>query len=652
MNNTEYFVDNIIGWIFEKVFNQLTFNGKELLEKSFNEINKKTFENTNIHKLINKLSGKSIDVISSYLSNKNYQEKFLFSKLKKQIQVQILLDNLPKIKSLNKIGHIIDKQCLQLAIINYRVEIVEYIIETCPNIKLDNELLIYCVGDGYENIYFYLRKFGLFPNISIYNRAVNGGSLSIVTDINEHIGISEKILENAFESNNVNIIMFLISVAIRDKVKINKNLVVYPILNNNMELLNVLEKNNFVDWHYELYYSALLSGSLEMIEYVESKMPEIHNKKLLDTSKTKKGQISSILTDIIYDHNGKKYFSHTINYAIQSKSLDVVKYVYSKGYGITVSNFITAIKQGTVEILDFLCCVYRKNLPFYLLHYFGMNSYVDEKFSKAKILLNSGLFNLLHDKLAIDDYKKETIHLQLINQTTQITEYQCNDPDFLMKYQMLFTEDINSKINYRLITKTRICLELDKEKELVDIFNTNYNEINKQYVIDTLFLFGNIAQIKKLYKLQKSLIVPSSQIIMEIICYCQIHKLCFLTQNNLLTKSIIDLIYPLTNALSDKHLSIFFEKICQNKPNIKHLLLSGNEQIILHWLNKNSVNELEVNKKILKNVLKLNNVLIAEKFTFPPHFLQELIQWTKDNDLLIVHNFLLSLLSNQNKIEK
>ncbi len=648
MENANYSVDNIIGWLFDKIFNQLTMNGKELYNCAFDTICKKTFENSDIHKLISKLSGRTNESVSDYLSNKYFQEDFLFDKLKKKIPVQILLNNLSKIKSLINDNYRIDKECLQFAIINNRFQIVEYIVNTCSYVKPDNQLLIYCVEYGYEDIYFYLRDIGLSPNITIYNRAVNGCSLAIITDINKYIGISDKILTRAFEINNTSILFFLLSVAYNDKIKINKNLVAYPILNNNMELLRHMEENKLFDWHCELYYSALLSGSMEMIKMVENRIPNIHDDRFLDTSKIKKGQMSHILNDIIYVINDKKYFSHTINYAIQSKSLDVVKYVYTKGYGITVSNFVTAIKQGTIQILDFLCKQYQGVLPFYLIHYFGMNSFIDDKFLKISLLLNSNLLSLNHDNLSINDYKTESVHLQLINQCTEINEFQCHDPDFLMKYNMLFLEKKGMKINHRLITKTRICLELNKEKELLDIFNVKYNDVNKQYIVDVLFLFGTITQIKKLYQLQQPLIVPSSQIIMEIICYSQINKLCFLVQNNLLTKSIISIVYPLVNILADQYLSNFFGKICDNKPSIKHILLSRNKPLILEWFKTNNVEQSDINKKNLKNVLKLESICIAQKIEFPTNYLSELIDWTLDNDLLTMHDYLNSLKQNKN----
>jgi hypothetical protein len=640
MDQTNCEVDNIINWLFEKIFNQLTFNGKELSDLAFDTVVKKTFQNENLYEIINKLTGKSINEISAYLSNRKFQEKFLFDKLKKKIHVQILFNDLPKIKLLIKNGYRIDNQCLRFAVLNNRQEIVQFIIDNYPNIKLENQLLVYCAGYGYEELYFCLRKYGLIPNISIYNKAVYGNSIKIITDVNENIAVSKRILEQAFQSNNTEIILYLLTCASNDKITINKNSVAYTILNNNQQILFELDKNKLIDWHHELYYSAILSGSLEMIKLVESKIPNLHDNLLLDTSRTQKGHKSLILSNIIYVVDDKKYFSHTINYAIQSKSLDVVKYIYSKGYGITISNFITAIKQSTVEILEFLCQVYHQKLPFYLIHYFGMNSYVMNKFAKAKVLFENRLLTLNFDKISINDYKIESVHLQMIDQITQISEDQCQDIDFLMKYCILFVGHPGSKINYRLITKTRICLELGLEEDLNDIYNTKYNEMDKQHIMDVLFLFGNISQIKNLYALQQPMISPSQQIIMEIICCCQINKLCYLVQNNLLPKSIINVIYPVVTMLTDQFLHVFFKKICQSEPNIKYVILSKNDSYILEWLDNNKISNFVVDKKTLKYILELENIDIIKKFIFSAEILPELIEWTFENDLMDSYHYL------------
>ncbi|XWV26608.1 ankyrin repeat protein [Tupanvirus soda lake] len=638
----DYTPDNIIQWIFEKAFDQLTLESNELFETPFEKINSKTFASSNIYVLINKLTNRPIDKITAYLSNKKFQEKFLFSKIKKKLYVQILFGNLEMFKCLVQKGHIIDNKCLQLAVLNNRMEILEYIIDTNPKIKLNNELLMYCAEFGYVDIYFYLREKNLLPNISIYNKAVLGNSLEIIKDINEHIGISSKTLTTAFQTNNNSVILFLYNVAIEDKINLDRNLITYPILNNNLVLLEELDKINPIEWHHELYFSAILSGSMDMIKFMELKFPNIHDNHILDTSKVKKGRSSLLLEEIIYEKNNKKYFSHTINYAVQSGSIEMVKYIYSKDYGITISNIITAIKQGTCEILEYLCKKYNKKLPIYIIHYFGTNSYVLDKINKAKILIDSGLFEInCNHKLNINDYRKESTHLEIISQKVQVSEDGIMDCDYLMKYQLFFVPIKGYKLNHRLLTKTRICLELNIQDELINIFMSQKNVIDQQFIIDTLFLFGNMEQIKKLHPLIQPLMCPSQQIIMEIMCYCQLNKLCYLMINNILNRQHIDTIYPVSIMLSDFYLNLFFEKFDKKIPDIKYVIESGNKNEIIKWIDRYG-NE-NMDKDTIKRIMKLEYIDILKKINIPKNILQELISWSNDSDLLEIKYYLTSL---------
>lgn len=636
----QYEQDNIIEWIFEKAFDQLTLECNEIAMSPFSKIQLKTFDNPFLYLLINKLSNRSTEQVKIYLTNRQFQERFLFNKLKKKLDVQILLDNLDQIKYLLNYGYKINNKCLHLIVINNRLDILKYLIET-NKIKLYNELLMYCVEFGYEEMYFFLKEKRLTPNISIFNKAVLGDSINIIQDINRYIGLSEKILTSAFQRNNTNIILYLISQTSQEKIRINQNLMTYPIMNNNMKLLLELDNMGLVNWHSEFYYSAILSGSITMVKYIESKIPNIHDNHILDTSRSKKkGQMSLLIGDMIYEINKKNYFSHTINYAIQSNSLEMVNYLYSLGYGITPSNFITAIKQSNTEILEYLCQNYHNALPFYLIHYFGINSYVPDKIIKAKILFKYGLLDIeLINKLNISDYQKEAVHIQMISETIQVSEDGIFDIDYLMKYQLFFVPVKGYKLNYLLLTKTRICLELNLEPELERIISSNLNFVDKQIIVDALYLFGNIDQIKKLHSLISISICPSQQIIMEMICYCQIGKLCYLINNNLLKKNIFQNIYPIITMLSDTNLNAFSKKIGINIIDPKFIVLSGKKELITKWLEDNP-NYQSLDKKFYKNLLQLENVTIIGKIKIPVNFLEELIIWCEESDLLEIANFL------------
>lgn len=640
----DYETDNIIQWIFEKIFDQLTLDCKELYVNPFEKIKLRTFDNEKIYKLINKLSNRPLEKIKEYLTNEKFQEKFLFGKIKKKLYVKILLNSSTNdIDNLLRFGYKIDNICLQLIVLNDRIDILKFILQTNSEIKLYDELLFYCSEFGYEEMYFYLRDSGLYPNISVFNKAALCNSLNIIKDVNKYIGISDKILSTVFQINNNEIILFIIEETIKNKIKINKNLMAYPILNNNMDLLINLEKQQLIDWHNDLYYSAVLSGSIDMVKYVELKLPDIHKNHSLDISKNKKGKITLLLEDMIYEINKKKYFSHTINYAIQSGSLEMVKYIYSKGYGITISNFITAIKQGTPEILSFLCNKYDKSLPFYLVHYFGINSFVFDKIEKANILFGSNRLCIEPShKLLINDYKKESMHIEMISNTANISEDDNIDPDYLMKYYIFFVPTRGFKFNHRLLTKTRIYLELKLENELEKIFLSQLNKNDQQIIIDALYLFGTIDQVKKLYPLLNTKDYPNQQIIMEILCYSQINKLCYLFYNGLLTNQIIQNILPVVTMINDDLLNLFFEKITNYEPQLKYTLLSGKKSAIEKWLILHQ-NYRSYTDQNIKEILILDDIELIKKFNIPYKLLQNLMYWIEESDLLEVHSYLKSL---------
>ena len=131
-----------------------------------------------------------------------------------------------------------------------------------------------------------------------------------------------------------------------------------------------------IEWEPELLHSAILSGSMPMIQYVESQIPNVHMNFVLDMSRIKRGQSSLLLDSMTYEKNQKKYFSHTINYAVQSKSISVLKYIHGLGYRITLSNIISGIQSGVLDILEYLLQNYDKKLPLYLIHYFNIDSYL------------------------------------------------------------------------------------------------------------------------------------------------------------------------------------------------------------------------------------------------------------------------------------
>ena len=134
---------------------------------------------------------------------------------------------------------------------------------------------------------------------------------------------------------------------------------------------------------------------------------------------------------------------------------------------------------------------------------------------------------------------------------------------------------------------------------------------------------------------------PSTQILMEISCYRQINKLIYLYQKNLLSKLLIEQLYPIVIMLSDDGLQLLFDKIAKGDPSIKYILLSGKCQLIMKWLSNHS--EIELDLLAIKQLLLLDDVEIIKQIKIPKKYLVDLIPWLVELDLLEVKLFLESL---------
>lgn len=609
---------NNIEFIFDKIFTQVATN--ELYSTPFDVIATKTFTNPSIHQTIHRLCRKPIEMIQDHLTSKSYQFRFLFGKLKKKINVCILLNDIARLRELLVVGYTGDDHSLPLVVLNNRLDMLELVTG-----KWNNELLMWCAEFGHEAMYFTLRQ-QLTPNISIYQKAVLSNSLKIVEDVSQLIGISRNILEATFPMNHTDIILYLVNEAVNNDVSLPTELLVYPIINENYTLLAALEELNVVVWHHELYYAAVLSGSKKMIELVESRLPGVHDDHVLDTNvaKIQRGYQSLLLDDIIYN---KKYFSHTMNYAVQSKSREVVEYVHQKGYGITISNIVTAIKTGIPDILTYLLQHYHQPLPGYLIHYLGLKSFVVNKMAMAQVLMSSEL----QENITLNDYRKETLHLELIEQA-DVLEDQVEDVDYLMQYAAFFVAPIGYKLNEKLITKLRICLELNLVTELEMLVS----ESDRQQVMDCLYLFGSIQQIQQYYDVD---VIPSTLIVMETVCYNQLNKLCFLISHGLLSEESREYLQHLIPMLAGDG-CLMWDKMFKGVPLLKYVLLSRNVELIKTRLNE------QFDYEQLQLLVAVDDVELVKKFDFrgvDEGDLIRLIEWARGADLLEMEGYLRSV---------
>jgi len=621
----EFKQDNTIHFVFEKIFNQRTSDSKDLFTMPFQQIREKTFCDTNIHTLINKLTNRPINVIQSYLSDATFLNKFLFAKLKKKIYVQIVLNECERFAELITGGREMDKMALQLMIINNRNWYEHFDSELCSN-----DMLMHAAEFGRDEIYFHLiNEKDLVPNDQIFYRATIGGSIDIIKNISAMISVSDKILETAFQMNNTDVILYLVNDAIENEIHVSQNLVSYPVTNGNIELLNKLNKYMDFTYHTELYFAALLSGSMDMLKYLEDKIPNIHDSYVLDTTKSKKEKgFSSLLTEeMIYRRGNSNFFSHTLNYAIQSKSLAIVEYIISLGYGVTASNVITAIKTGDIAIVKTIVEYYGKKLSKYFIYYFGMNSYVPNKFVVAEYMLKH--VDTSDTKMNITDYRRETCHLNLIQQLATTVFDDTYDPDYLLKYKIFFSPLAGYKLNDMLLVTVRLYLELNWDDSITTLLHQNLNTMEWQHIIDSIYLFGDLNKIKKFGANR-----PTWPIIMESLCYNQIGKFCFLLQQNKI-EDCLEKLCPMIIMLNNPILnSVISKKNVTLAHDLKFKLMSGDYS---------DAHLCTVGKHNLKELLLTDDIDLIKKFNLSGLINEHVIEWATDSDLDVV-SYLKSLI--------
>jgi len=638
--------DNVIQLIFDKMFCRVTNNGSALQTVPFADIRAQTFENESVHKIISTLSLKPIDDIRKYLRSESFQETYVLSKLRKKIDSNVILGRLDRIEYLIAYGYVPTINSVRLALLNDQFDILNRLI--CL-VELDrkekSELLGIATEFAAVNVYFYLRDLDFDPNIQTLNRAVQTDKLSVIKDIATVIAPSKKTLELAFESNHTDTIMFVIEESTKENIKIESEWLAYPLMSRNTILIDQLLSNAKIKLKLDptVYYAAILSGSESVLTFVESKMPQIHSEFILDSAKIKSGQKSLLTEEMIYEKNNRKYFSHTINYAVQSKSVEVLAYVYGLGYEITQSNVINAVAYGTPEILTFILENFHGKLPPHLILYLSPESYTKDKIQLGRILFESGFDFRTKTKMSVSDYKIQSAHLKIIRSTKRITTDLSYDADYVMSYMQLFVAPKGYGLNLRLLTVLRLCLELNLDIDF--IFASTHHDVDIQLIIDVTFLFGKLFQIKKVFGVYPY-VVPSPQILIEVLTYGRADKIGYIWSLGILTDDLVEILYDVNVSLNDPVLNKLSEEIVLVKkfnPKIQSIINSRDVRLIDEFLSQgNLFNKLSMDQ--IKDILLIDDMVLCQKIKSDD---SELKNWLEENDLLEVRDMLFTPMSKK-----
>jgi hypothetical protein len=513
---------NTIENLFDCIFKNIYDIKNDILTVNFDEIKRKTFEDNFLWEIISSQTIHSYETCKNYLLDTNFQYKFICKQIN-QFYADILFDKFNEKTN--------DSYAIKIMIVNNKYNMLLNAYE------FNNEMLSLAAEFGHEKIYFYLKESNCIPCLHTLRSAAFSNSLEIIKDIHKTIEFLPEIIEMIFRMNYTNIIKYLFD----NKIEIKKELIFYPILNANKEILK--EYENYIFDDPQLFYSAILSGSMETIKWMETKFNGIHNNLILDAGHKKTGKDNLFMDDIMYTKNNKKYFAHTMNYAIQSKSLEVVRYIYKLGYGISISNFITAINESSCDILKFLVDAFNKPVPHYVICYLGMNNYCEMKKEKINIIFPLLTLNY---KSSVINVKKINIYNQMISERNELTEQQYKDIDFLLNRKKLFTFD-NSEIFFT--NKIYVLLNVDK---INIIKEENVSPVQKKIMADMLFIVGTLKQI------QQFSICPSNSVIYELMELEQIGKLAHIHKLGQLDKeTVINHAKTLNSNIINKFIKFF-----------------------------------------------------------------------------------------------
>ena len=133
---------------------------------------------------------------------------------------------------------------------------------------------------------------------------------------------------------------------------------------------------------------------------------------------------------------------------------------------------------------------------------------------------------------------------------------------------------------------------------------------------------------------------------MEIMCYGQLAKLCYLLHHKLLTDNVLNDLYPVATMLSDKYISLFFDKF-NMQPKIKYVIASGKTDKIIPYLTNVCNNKLMLfSKSIIKNLMKLDEIDLIKMIIIPKDYLPELLSLCLEEDMLEIYNYLVLINSH------
>lgn len=445
------------------------------------------------------------------------QHKFLKYIISSKLEIAILLNY--DISELINI-YCITSDCPDLALINDHDNFPLFVDKIH---SLDNAV--------YSTRWYFLLRIKLVPTLNTYRAAIIAQNLEIIKDISNVIALIPELVEIAFDTGNHEIIKFIIDTADMEKLNISIHLYSYLLLH---QYPGIVIFNDPLCTNNLFAQAAILSGNIMLAEKYYINIDNIYDKK----------NTSVITEDTLY----KGKYSHCMNYAVQSDNVEMCKYIYNLGHGISVSNFVSAIKIGNIEIIKFLLSYYNGNLS-HIIPYLGPSSYSKNKEEIARLL-----WPRINYFLTAKEKRKTIVYLKLV-QEEKIT---CDtDNDYLFSVDKFLFNDRSGRNSPT--HQAQLDVAFFKYSTL---FNEDLSLIKNNEVV---FYYGTIDQLKSLPP--RKIFFP---LVIEILIRNQLGKIINLHQNNLLEEDEVYKLYSISQGLNNITAIEYFKKYLATLSLIKH----------------------------------------------------------------------------------
>lgn len=451
--------------------------------------------------LVSKLAHTEYHLTDQLMSDARVQYLIIANVMDHGLNAALYLDQFDRVQKLAQ-KLCCDYHSLAYAVLSGSDLILQYVLSLLvPLIKQNPEyitekqmssLLILALQNNLEGQYCLLRDRGIPLHLGVYRAAVASDLSAVCDEIAEALGMTREILGIGLQEGRH--LEWVLEQAGLDGLPLVDPGIGHLLLRHaRLDLVDQLPDLPAITIS-ESYHCALLSGNLSTVMMVEDRLGDIHSDFLPDLPREASGKKSALLDDIIWKHQGQIRFSHSVNYAIQSGSIPVLYHLLQLGYQITPSNIVTAVRQGSPEMLQTILQEWRGKVPYHLISLFAPKSYFSDK--ETKLMLLGPRLELTMTKKTAMAHKNISAFLELMQTEDRdfVPDWRC--VDYLTNAGELFSTKSIGKDSLT-IARTRVLLSIG-ELELLIKEVQKAPDHHRKLVTESIIWYGSLRQVAHL----------------------------------------------------------------------------------------------------------------------------------------------------------